>query len=48
MIMSSLERNVAAHILRVKMKSNGVNRNFKGILDYVNGNLLHEGDITTG
>ena len=45
MIMSSLERNVAAHDLTSDDQEQW-SKSAQSILDYVSGNLLHEGDIT--
>ncbi|PLR91922.1 preprotein translocase subunit SecA [Bacillus sp. T33-2] len=43
MIHSSLQRNVEAH---TPLGEDQDDWNLDGIIDYVNGNLLHEGDIT--
>ncbi len=45
MIMSSLERNVTAHDLTSDDQEQW-SKSAQSILDYVSGNLLHEGDIT--
>ncbi|MFE8701646.1 preprotein translocase subunit SecA [Cytobacillus sp. FJAT-54145] len=43
MITASLQRNVAAHTPSHEEEENW---NLQGLIDYVNGNLLHEGDVT--
>ncbi|WNS75071.1 preprotein translocase subunit SecA [Bacillus sp. DTU_2020_1000418_1_SI_GHA_SEK_038] len=43
MIMTSLERNVEAF---APNSGDDEDWNYQGLIDYVNGNLLHEGDIT--
>ncbi|GLB61516.1 preprotein translocase subunit SecA [Cytobacillus sp. NCCP-133] len=45
MIMTSIERNVSAYAPGHEDEENW---NFQGIIDYVNGNLLNEGDLTAG
>lgn len=45
MIRSSLQRNVAAHDLNGDSDEQG-NKSVQGLLDYVHGNLLPEGEIT--
>ncbi|MBP3040212.1 preprotein translocase subunit SecA [Bacillaceae bacterium Marseille-Q3522] len=42
MILSSIERNISVHVANEDEEQ----WNLQGIIDYVNGNLLHEGDIT--
>lgn len=43
MIMTSIQRNVEGYAPRHEDEENW---NLQGIIDYVNGNLLHEGDLT--
>ncbi|WP_442596293.1 preprotein translocase subunit SecA [Neobacillus sp. D3-1R] len=43
MILASIERNVEAHTPK---DEDSEDWNLQGVVDYVNGNLLHEGDIT--
>ncbi|HYK73802.1 MAG TPA: preprotein translocase subunit SecA [Pseudoneobacillus sp.] len=43
MILASIERNVEAHTPR---QEDSDEWNLQGVVDYINGNLLHEGDIT--